>query len=149
MAITPGGSRIEHRKVWCTHDVDWFKEKDDWPGLRSFVMVESHRTVGEKTTRERCYFISTLDGKNAKRAAHAIRSHWGIENSVHWILDVAFDEDRCRVREDNAAENMSLLRRIALNLLKNNKSIKVGVKSKRLKAGWNEQYLLDVLKTKI
>jgi len=141
--------RIEHRKVWCTHDVDWFKDKDQWPGLRSFVMVESQRTVGEKTTGERRYFISSLDGTNAKRAAHAIRTHWGIENSVHWILDVAFDEDRCRVREGNAAENMSLLRRIALNLLKNNKSIKVGVKSKRLKAGWDEQYLLDVLKTKI
>jgi predicted transposase YbfD/YdcC len=141
--------RIEHRKVWCTHDVDWFKDKDQWPGLRSFVMVESQRTVGEKTTGERRYFISSLDGTNAKRAAHAIRTHWGIENSVHWILDVAFNEDRCRVREGNAAENMSLLRRIALNLLKNNKSIKVGVKSKRLKAGWDEQYLLDVLKTKI
>ena len=141
--------RIEHRKLWCTHDVDWFKDKDQWPGLRSFVMVESQRTLGEKTTRERRYFISSLDGTNAKRAAHAIRTHWGIENSVHWILDVAFNEDRCRVREGNAAENMSLLRRIALNLLKNNKSTKVGVKAKRLKAGWDEQYLLDVLKTKI
>ena len=141
--------RIERRKVWCTHDVDWFKDKDQWPGLRSFVMVESQRTVGEKTTRERRYFISSLDGTNAKRCAHAIRSHWGIENSVHWILDVAFDEDRCRVRQGNASENMSLLRRIALNLVKNNKSIKVGVKTKRLRAGWDEQYLLNVLTTPI
>jgi len=141
--------RIEHRKVWCTGDADWFKDKDRWPGLRSFVMVESRRTLGEKTTCERRYFISSLDGTHAKHAAHAIRSHWGIENSVHWILDVAFDEDRCRVRQDNAAENMSLLRRIALNLLKNNKSIKVGVKTKRLRAGWDEQYLLNVLTTTI
>ena len=80
--------RIEHRKVWCTHDVDWFKDKYQWPGLRSFVMVESQRTIDEKTTSERRYFICSLEGTNAKRAAHAIRSHWGIENSVHWILDV-------------------------------------------------------------
>ena len=117
------------------------------PGLRSFVMVESHRTIGEKTTCERRYFISSLDGTNAQRAAHAIRSHWGIENSVHWILDVAFDEDRCRIRQGHAGENMSLLRRIALNLVKNNKSIKIGVKAKRLRAGWDEQYLLNVLTT--
>jgi len=141
--------RIEHRKTWCTDDVDWFKGKDRWPVLRSFVMVESQHALGEKTTCERRYFISSLDGKNAKRAAHAIRSHWGIENSVHWILDVAFDEDRCRVRQGNAAKNMSLLRRIALNLLKNHKSIKVGIKTKRLRAGWDEQYLLNVLTTTI
>ena len=79
MAITPGGGRIEHRKVWCTHDVDWFKEKAQWPGLRSFVMVESHRTIGKKTTCERRYFISRLDGTNAQRAAHAIHRHWGID----------------------------------------------------------------------
>ncbi len=139
--------RIEHRKVWCTHEVEWFKEKDQWPGLRSFVMVESQRTVGDKTTCERRYFISSLDGTNAKRAGHAIRSHWGIENSVHWILDVAFDEDRCRVRQANAAQNISLLRRLALNMLKNESTLNVGIKTKRLRAGWDEQYLLNVLKS--
>jgi len=141
--------RIEHRKVWCTHDVDWFKEKEQWPGLRSFVVVESQRTIGEKTTTERRYFISSLDGTNAKHAGHAIRSHWGIENSVHWILDVAFDEDRCRIRQGNAAQNISLLRRLTLNMLKHESTLKVGIKTKRLRAGWDSSYLLRVLKSPI
>ena len=112
-------------------------------------MVESHRTIGEKTTTERRYFISSLDGRDAKRAGHAIRRHWGIENSVHWILDVAFDEDHCRIRQDNAAQNISLLRRLTLNMLKHESTIKVGIKTKRLRAGWDESYLLRVLKSPI
>ncbi len=141
--------RIEHRKVWCTGDIDWFQDKDKWPGLSSFVMVEAERTIGEQTTVERRDFISSLDGHNAQRPAHASRSHWGIENGVHWVLDIAFDEDRSRVRQGHAAQNLSLLRRIALNLIKNEQSIKVGVRTKCPRAGWDEEYLLRVLTTPI
>ena len=77
--------------------------------------------------------------------AHAIREHWGIENGLHWVLDVAFREDDCRVRKDNAAENLAIIRHIAVNLLKSERSAKVGIKNKRLKAGWSEAYLLRVL----
>jgi len=140
-----GHGRIEVRKVWCTPEVRWLKEKEDWPGLRSLAVVESHRQVLGRTSVERRYYISSHCGTDAQATATAIRSHWGIENQVHWQLDVSFNEDQCRVRTGHAAENFSRLRRIALNLLKQEKSVKVGIKAKRLKAGWNPDYLLKVL----
>lgn len=137
--------RIETRRAWCTEDVSWFEDRDQWPGLKSFAAVECERRVGENTTCERRYFISSLDGSDAQVIAHAVRSHWGIENSLHWSLDVSFGEDNSRIRQGHAAENFSRLRRIALTLLKHEKSIKVGIKAKRHKAGWDEDYLLRVL----
>jgi predicted transposase YbfD/YdcC len=108
-------------------------------------MVESERTVlGEETTKERRYYISSLEAE-AKELGKAIRGHWSVENSLHWVLDVGFREDASRIRKDHGAENMATMRHIALNLLKQEKSLKVGVKSKRLKAGWDEAYLLKVL----
>ena len=123
-----------------------------WPALGSVAVVESTRAVigsgkpPAAAAAERRYYISSIDGPpDARRMAAAIRGHWGIENSLHWQLDVSFGEDLRRVRTDHAAENFSRLCRIALNLLKNEKTAKVGVKGKRLKAGWDEPYLLRLL----
>jgi len=137
--------RIETRRVWCTSDIDWFQEKHLWKGLGSFGMVESERTVGDKTSVERRYFISSLPGDDAEQFGRAVRQHWQVENKLHWTLDISFREDDCRVRSGHAAENRAVLRHIALNLLKKEKSIKLGVKNKRLKAGWDDDYRLKVL----
>jgi predicted transposase YbfD/YdcC len=108
-------------------------------------MVEAEREViGQAATVERRYFISSL-GADAKQALRAVRGHWEVENSLHWVLDVAFGEDACRSRTGHAPENLVTLRHIAVNLLKQERSCKLGIKSKRLKAGWDESYMLKVL----
>ena len=140
-----GHGRREKRRVWTTEDIDWFQNKAPWKGLRSIAVVESTRIVGDKKSVEHRFYITSLPGDDARRVAHAIREHWGIENGLHWVLDVAFREDDCRVRKDNAAENLAIIRHIAVNLLKSERSAKVGIKNKRLKAGWSEAYLLRVL----
>ncbi len=137
--------RIEERRCWVTEDIDWFTEKAEWAGLRSFIMVEQQREVlGQAASVERRYFISSL-AASAQEALRCVRGHWGIENSLHWILDVALREDACRTRTGNAPENLATLRHIAVNLLQQERSCKLGVKSKRLKAGWDESYMLKVL----
>ena len=107
-------------------------------------MIESERTLNGNTSLERRYYISSATHDAAKNL-EATRSHWHIENKLHWVLDVSFREDECRIRKGNGAENFSTLRRIALNLLKKEKSKKVGIKTKRMAAGWNEEYLLKIL----
>ncbi len=102
------------------------------------------RTANGKTKIETRYFISSLPN-NAKLLAQSIRQHWGIENSLHWVLDVAFREDDSRIRKDNAPQNFAVLRHIANSLLQQNKSVKTGIKNKRLKAGWDNEYLAKVL----
>lgn len=143
--VTGDHGRIETRRLWCTAEVAWCEDREQWAGLRSFAVVECERTVGKKTSRERRYFISSLDGTHAERIAEAVRSHWGIENKLHWVLDVAFHEDACRVRRGHGAENLSRLRRIALNLLKRETAEKLGIANKRLLAGWDHDYLLKLL----
>jgi predicted transposase YbfD/YdcC len=144
---TDGGhGRVEIRNVWYCQDVQWIQDLEDWPGLSSLVAVESKRIIGDKISTERRYFISSLSGINAETVGRMVRSHWGIENKLHWSLDVSFGEDDCRIRKGFGAENVSRLRRIALNLLKQEKTAKCGIKAKQHKAGWDEQYMLKVLK---
>lgn len=139
--------RIEQRKVWVTSDVEWLRERHTkWSSLNSIAVVESVREQkGIEKTMERRYYISSHRTPKAEFIADAIRSHWFVENKLHWQLDVSFDEDSCRLRSGNAAENMAIMNKAALNMLKNEKTAKVGIKSKRLKAGWDEEYLMKVL----
>lgn len=136
--------RIELRRYVTCSDIHWLQGKEQWSGLKSITMVERERHIDDKKSTETSYYISSLE-KDAEKIAHCIRDHWRIENSLHWVLDVSFDEDRCRVRKDHAPENMAILRHIALNLIKQEKSFKGSVKTKRLKAAWENNYLLKIL----
>jgi predicted transposase YbfD/YdcC len=138
--------RVEVRRYWITEDIAWLTQMKDWCGLKSIGMVEYESTdkITGKLEIERRFFISSLNAK-AQPFSEAVRMHWGIENGLHWCLDVAFNEDACRVRKDYAPENFAVIRHIALNLLKNEKTAKTGIKNKRLMAGWNHEYLAKLL----
>lgn len=135
--------RIEIRKYWTISDLTWLYDRNLWAGLKSVGMVQSTRIIEDKETTETRFFLISFE-HDAKRFGQAVRSHWEVE-SLHWCLDVGFNEDDCRVRKGNAAENFSVIRRIALNLLKKETSRKVGIQAKRKKSGWSNQYLLKVL----
>jgi predicted transposase YbfD/YdcC len=139
--------RIETRRLWTTPQIEWLgAEGERWAGLRSVAVAESIRDVPlEGISRDRRYYISTLDGTDAPRFAGAVRGHWGIENRLHYVLDVSFCEDQSRVRKGHAAENFSRIRRIALNLLRRETTKKRGIKGKRLNAAWDHDYLLKLL----
>jgi predicted transposase YbfD/YdcC len=119
-----------------------------WAGLRSLVKILSRSGEGEALSVEIRYFITSLP-PDAPRLLKAVRDHWRIENSLHWVLDVAFDEDRSRIRRDHAPENMALMRHAALNLLKHETSARVSIKARRKMAGWDDAYLLKVLSLKV
>lgn len=136
--------RIETRKYTTTSASGWLQGKENWDGLKSVGMVESTREIKGERSYEKRYYISSLES-DAEKFGNAVRSHWGIENSVHWVLDIAFREDESRIRKGSAPENFAAIRHIALNLLRNNKSFKGSVKSKRLNAAMDVEYLEQVM----
>lgn len=142
--IDRGHGRREVREHLVIEDLMPTKRGKDWPGLRCFGRVTSERTADGKTGTEERYYVTSLPC-NAKVFAESVRAHWGIENSLHWCLDVAFNEDDSRIRIGNAQENMGILRRFTMGLLKNEKTHKRGIKNKRKMAGWSNDYLLKVL----
>jgi predicted transposase YbfD/YdcC len=139
--------RTETRRCWSIEAPQWLTGFTHWRDLQSLILIESTREIKEQRTTELRYYLSSLR-PNAARAANAVREHWGVENSLHWVLDVAFHEDDSRVRVGNAPENLALVRKITHNLLQQEKTLKRGVKTKRLRAGWDEAYLLNVLNIK-
>jgi len=137
--------RLEIRRCWQSGRLGWFADRAKWEGLRSVGVVESVRQVGtEASTVERRYYLSSL-AVDVEQFARAVRGHWGVENSLHWCLDVQMGEDQSRARTGHAAENLATLRRLALNLLKRDKTKKRGLRGKQLNAGWDHTYLLRLL----
>jgi predicted transposase YbfD/YdcC len=141
--------RVEERRVWAC-SFDWLEDTsviEEWVGIKSAVCVQSNRTWKGKTTTEFRYYISSLE-PIAEQHGGITRAHWGVENRVHWHLDVTFKEDQSKIRAGHGAENFSLMRKAALNLLKADKSLKAGIENKRKMAGWNSDYLLKILGVK-
>lgn len=139
--------RVETRRYWSVTAPDWLTGFADWRDLQSLILVEATREIKDQRTTEPRYYLSSLP-PDAERAAEAVRGHWGIENSLHWILDVVFGEDDSRVRVGHAPENLARVRKITHNLLQQEKTLKRGVKTKRFKAALDEAYLLKVLNLK-
>lgn len=147
LMIDKGHGRFEQRSCWITEDIDWLENKDKWQGLRSLVMIESSREINGIVTEETRYYITSI-AANAIRATNVIRSHWGIENTLHWVLDVTFREDDSRIRDGNAPENLAIVRHIALNMLQQHNGKKMSIKKLRKKSGWDNSHLDMILKTK-
>lgn len=136
--------RVEIRRTWTMEQVEFLINADQWSHFTSIAMVQAERRINGQIERETRYYISSLSS-NAHRLAQAVRTHWQVENSLHWVLDLAFLEDSCRIRKDHAPENLAVVRHIALNLLNQETTLKLGIKNKRLRSGWDEDYLLKVL----
>jgi predicted transposase YbfD/YdcC len=147
--LNKGHGRLEARHIWATSEVDWFAEKGKWKNLRCLIRVRAQRTVGKETSTEDRYYITDLPADNPAGLLAYIRGHWGVENNLHWSLDINFREDERRIRQGHAAENFSRLSRIALNLLQAEKTNDGGIKTKRLCCGWDHDYLLKILTGRI
>lgn len=143
-----GHGRQEVREVWSTSALGTIRDRERWAKLQSVAMVRSERTVAGKTSIETRFYLSSATS-NAERLANAIRSHWGVENQVHWVLDVVFADDDSRVRIDHAAHNMVIIRHIVLNMLRQETSLKTSLRQKRLRAGWDDSYVVKVLRVEL
>ena len=148
-----GHGRIESRKCYVLDlqapDFDWVLSQDleQWKDISSLVMIQATRWKGDQVQTQNRYYISSLSAQNKDAQAfnHIVRTHWAIENQLHWTLDVVFKEDASRVRSGYADQNLSVIRRLALNLLKQDKSLKVGIQNKRMRAAWDNQYLIKII----
>ena len=138
--IEKSHGRISRWRVTVSNEVSWFESKNQWACLRSFVMVERKIIRGDKQSFEKQYYISSLDA-SAEKFHRLIRNHWSVENQLHWVLDVAFHEDRVLIAKDHSPQNLSLLRKIALALLKKDFSHKASLRRKQNIAGWNDSFL--------
>lgn len=138
--------RFETRRYWITEQLGWFADRVQWEKLRSVALVESEREVAGERRVERRVFLCSI-GADACLLARAVRGHWGIENQLHWVLDVQLGEDDCRVRVGHAAENLATLRRLVLNLLRRDTQTKAGTRAKQLKAAWDHAYLQSLFKS--
>ena len=139
--------RLEVRDCWVVSDpvaFEYIRHYDGWIDLNSIAKVVRQRRIGDTLTTETAYYISSLQ-KDAQLLLSCARSHWAVENALHWVLDVAFREDQARYRQDAGAENFALLRKLAINLLRQDKSVKIGAKGKRLRAALDPNYLLHLL----
>lgn len=136
--------RIETRRYLTASNLNWLQGKENWTGINTICMAVRERDVNGETSVESSYFISSLEN-HAPTIAKSVREHWGVENGLHWCLDISFQEDSCRVRKDHAPENFAILRHMATNLLKRENSLKGGLQTKRLKAAWDHNYLLKIL----
>jgi predicted transposase YbfD/YdcC len=136
--------RLETREYFQSAELGWFADKDQWEGLQSVGMVQATREIKGQISTERRYYLSSLP-LDIERFSRAVRGHWGIENKLHWIMDVRFGEDQSRARTRYAAENLATLRRLALNLLKSEKTKKRGIRGKQNNASWDHAYLLRLL----
>lgn len=146
--VDAGHGRVETRQVWCTAALDGLTSCERWPGLTSLVMVESIRHIRGQDEVEQRSYISSLPGAtdaDAKRFNNVIRTHWKIENRVHWVLDVTMAEDTNRARKGESAQNLALIRKRALNLLRRETSVQAGFAAKQKRAGWDHNYLLKIL----
>lgn len=143
--LDKGHGRLETRRYWQSGQLEWFAERSAWEGLQSVGVVEAVRERNGQSSVERRYYLSSL-GVDVKRFARAVRSHWSIENQLHWVMDVNFKEDQSRARSGYAAENLATLRRWALNLIKaDQQKKKRSLKGRMKAAGWDNRYLLHLL----
>ena len=143
-SIDKGHGRIEIRRCWTLSDLSYLVQKPLWSGLQTIVMIQSERRCNGQRTINNRFFISSLPCQ-AALLINAVRTHWSIENSLHWVLDVSFNEDACRIHRESAAQNMALLRHLALNILSKDSSSKRGIAARRKKAAWDQTYLIKLL----
>jgi predicted transposase YbfD/YdcC len=142
--VEKGHGRSERRSYWVMGNTEYLIGAENWVGLKSIGMVESERNINGKISIEQRYYLLSIE-PNVQRFAQSVRSHWSIENQLHWMLDVGFSEDKVQSYQGYSAENLAVIRHLGINLLSRDKKSQVGMKTKRLKAGWDDNYLIETL----